>query len=242
MIFLTSQKQHILIVDKEESMRRSIRSYFEQQGYEVSEAIDGSSALDAVFRYDVDLIVMDLMKQNLSGIDVSRHIRKNKPIPILILTMVSEEHYRLCAFEAGVDDYMSKPFNLQELLLRVRAILRRTTQICQLPLNQTKRKLIHPDILIDIDAHRVTVAGEDVYLTPIEYKLLFTFALFPEKLFTREQLLREIWHHDPKGGEYRTVDTHIKRLRKKIRQKSPEAASIISTVWGLGYRIKFPSY
>ncbi|MEF3309425.1 response regulator transcription factor [Paenibacillus sp. GYB004] len=239
---MNSPKQHILIVDEEARMRRIIRSCLEQQGYEVLEAIDHTTALNTVFQHDVDLIVMDLMEHAVTGIDLCRRIRKSKPIPIIILTALSEEHFRLCAFEAGVDDYMTKPFSSRELTHRIRAILRRATHFCEFPRNRTERQLIYPDILIDPDAYRVTVAGEDINLTPKEYKLLFILAQSPEKLFTREQLLREIWHYDPLDGDCRTVDTHIKRLRKKIRQKSPKAASIISTVWGNGYKIKVPSY
>lgn len=239
---MNKRKQHILLVDKEARIRRLLRSFLEAQGYEVSEAIDGKTALDAVFQYDVDLMVMDLMDQTLTGIDVCRRIRRNKPIPILILSVLSEERYRLGAFEAGADDYMTKPFSPRELIHRVQAILRRRMHIGEISVKRTEKQLIYPDILIDPDAHRVMVASKDVSLTPIEYKLLYILAQSPERLFTREQLLQEVWRNDPNDGECRTVDTHIKRLRQKLRQKSPKAASIISTVWGKGYKIKFPSY
>lgn len=237
-----SRRQHILVVDDEERMRRLIRSYLEQQGYEVSEAMDGPMALDAIYQHDIDLIILDLMVPNMTGIDVCRRIRKGKPIPILVLTILTEEHHRLSAFEAGGDDYMTKPFSPRELVFRIQAILRRSPYLSVVPRKRTERQIIYPDIIIDPDAHQVIVAGEEVNLTPKEFKLLVILSQSPDKLFKREQLLREIWHYEPIDSDCRTVDTHIKRLREKIRQKSPKAASIITTIWGNGYKLKVPSY
>jgi two-component system response regulator ResD len=172
------------------------------------------------------------------GLEVCRIIREKKSTPIAMLTAKGEEANRVQGFEIGADDYIVKPFSPREVVLRVKALLRRSSQTSYLT-TETKAKdlLVFPHLTIDNDAHRVTAEGKEVSLTPKEYELLCFLAKSPDKVYDREHLLREVWHYDF-FGDLRTVDTHVKRLREKLNRKSEKAASMIVTVWGVGYKFE----
>ncbi len=165
-------------------------------------------------------------------------LRKTKATPVMMLTAKGEEGNRVQGFEVGADDYIVKPFSPREVVLRVKALLRRssTTKFLQTDV-QTKDLLVFNQLTIDNDAHRVSVDGQDIGLTQKEYELVYYLAQSPDKVFSREQLLKDVWNYEF-FGDLRTVDTHVKRLREKLNRVSEETASMIATVWGVGYKFE----
>ncbi|AQS56637.1 MAG: response regulator transcription factor [Novibacillus thermophilus] len=235
-----SDQERILVVDDEARIRRLVRMYLEREGYEIEEAEDGDTALAKALETDYDLILLDLMLPGMDGIDVCQELRKKKATPVIMLTARGEETNRIQGFEVGADDYVVKPFSPRELVHRVKALLRRSSATAYLKTDQSANNaIVFPDLTIDHDAHRVVAGGEEVNLTPKEYELLHYLAQSPDKVFSREELLKDVWHYDF-FGDLRTVDTHVKRLREKLNRASPEAAAMIATVWGVGYKLEVP--
>lgn len=235
---MMEQEAKILVVDDEERIRRLLKMYLERENYEVEDAENGEIALEMALKEDYDLILLDIMMPGIDGIEVCQELRKTKATPIIMLTAKGEEANRVQGFEVGTDDYIVKPFSPREVVLRVKALLRRSSSTKFLQTNTgSKDILVFPHLTIDNDAHRVTVEGTEINLTPKEYELLHYLALSPDKVFSREQLLKDVWNYDF-FGDLRTVDTHVKRLREKLNRVSPDAASMISTVWGVGYKFE----
>lgn len=233
------KRERILIVDDEDRIRRLLTMYLEREGYEIEEAEDGETALSKALETDYDLIVLDLMLPGMDGVDVCRGIRKKKATPIIMLT-AREKRKPGGGFEAGADDYVVKPFSPRELVHRVKAVLRRSSATAYLKTDtETHNVIVFPDLTIDHDAHEVRAGGKTVQLTPKEYELLHYLARSPDKVFTREELLRDVWQYEF-FGDLRTVDTHIKRLREKLNRASSKAAKMITTVWGVGYKLEVP--
>lgn len=231
----------ILVVDDEERIRRLIRMYLEREQYEIDEAENGEDALKMALETDYDLIMLDLMLPGMDGIEVCEKLREVKSTPVIMLTAKGEESNRIQGFEAGTDDYVVKPFSPREIVFRVKAVLRRASTTAYLTTSQNSQETISfPHLTINHDAHRVLVDGEEVNLTPKEYELLYYLAQVPDKVFTREQLLKDVWQYEF-FGDLRTVDTHVKRLREKLNKISPEAAKMIGTVWGVGYKLEVPN-
>jgi two-component system response regulator ResD len=228
----------ILVVDDEERIRRLIRMYMERENYEIDEAEDGEEALVKALHNDYDVILLDLMLPGKDGIEVCKELREKKATPVIMLTAKGEEANRVQGFEVGTDDYIVKPFSPREVVLRVKALLRRASSTRFLETDtSTRNVLIFPHMTIDNDAHRVTADGAEVALTPKEYELLNYMAQYPDKVFDREQLLKEVWQYEF-FGDLRTVDTHVKRLREKLSKVSASAAGMIVTVWGIGYKFE----
>ncbi len=228
----------ILVVDDEERIRRLLRMYLERENYEIIESENGEDALEKALAEDYDLILLDLMLPGIDGIEVCQRLREKKATPVIMLTAKGEESNRVQGFEVGADDYIVKPFSPREVVLRVKALLRRasTTKFLQTD-TRMKNVLVFPHLTIDHDAHRVTSNNQEINLTPKEYELLYYLAKSPDKVFTREELLRDVWNYEF-FGDLRTVDTHIKRLREKLSSVSPKAAKMIATVWGVGYKFE----
>lgn len=235
---MMEKEAKILVVDDEERIRRLLKMYLERENYEIDEADNGEKALEMALKEEYDLILLDIMMPGMDGIEVCQELRKTKATPVIMLTAKGEEANRVQGFEVGTDDYIVKPFSPREVVLRVKALLRRssTTKFLQTD-TQSKDIIIYQQLMIDNDAHRVTVDGQEINLTPKEYELLLYLAQSPDKVFSREQLLKDVWNYDF-FGDLRTVDTHIKRLREKLNKVSPEAASLIATVWGVGYKLE----
>ncbi|WP_312098628.1 response regulator transcription factor [Niallia sp.] len=228
----------ILVVDDEERIRRLLKMYLEREEFIVEEAEDGVSALSKALNTDYDVILLDLMMPGKDGMEVCKELREKKTTPVIMLTAKGEEVNRVQGFEVGTDDYIVKPFSPREVVLRVKALLRRsTTTTFEQSDNTSKDVIIFPALTIDHDAHRVLASGKEVSLTPKEYELLYFLAKSPDKVFDRELLLKEVWHYEF-FGDLRTVDTHVKRLREKLNRVSEEAASMIVTVWGVGYKFE----
>lgn len=228
----------ILVVDDEERIRRLLKMYLSQEEYKIEEAEDGNEALAKALENEYDVILLDLMMPGKDGLEVCRELREKKATPVIMLTAKGEEVNRVQGFEAGTDDYIVKPFSPREVVLRVKAILRRASQTSYLQTEPTtKDVLVFPHLTIDHDAHKVTADGKEVNLTPKEYELLYYLAKAPDKVFEREQLLKEVWQYEF-FGDLRTVDTHVKRLRGKLNKASEFAARMIVTVWGVGYKFE----
>ncbi|MBF0709052.1 MULTISPECIES: response regulator transcription factor [Bacillales] len=228
----------ILVVDDEERIRKLLRMYLERENYEIEEAENGEQALEMAIEDDFDLILLDLMLPGMDGTEVCQQMREQKATPVIMLTAKGEEANRVQGFEVGADDYITKPFSPREVVLRVKALLRRssTTKFLQTE-TTTKNVIVFPYLTIDHDAHRVLAEEQIINLTPKEYELLYYLAKAPDKVFSREELLKDVWNYEF-FGDLRTVDTHVKRLREKLNKVSPNAAAMISTVWGVGYKFE----
>jgi len=235
---MEAAKERILVVDDEERIRRLVRMYLERNNFMVDEAEDGSDALARALETDYALIILDLMLPGMDGRDVCSEIRQYKDTPIIMLTAAGDESQRVHGFEIGADDYVVKPFSPRELIMRVKALLRRSgTTVTEAPAQSVSHLLTFPGLVINIDARKVLVEDQEVMLTPKEFELLLYLAQRPEKVFSREELLRDVWNYQF-FGDQRTVDTHVKRLREKLGRASERVPQHIHTVWGVGYKFE----
>lgn len=183
-------EQRLLLVDDEDRIRRLLKMYLEKEGYIIEEATDGHEAIEKALHIDYDLIVLDLMMPGIDGIEVCKQIREKKATPIIMLTAKGEEVNRVQGFEVGTDDYIVKPFSPREVVLRVKALLRRSSQATFIqPETSVKNLIVFDHLTIDNDAHRVTADGKEVNLTPKEYELLCYLAKTPDKVYDREQAI-----------------------------------------------------
>ena len=224
--------EKILLVEDEKTLAKALKFNLEKEGFRVEVAFDGEEALNAMSGEEPDLVILDLMLPKIDGYEVCRSIRRSSDVPIIMLTARDEDIDKILGLELGADDYMTKPFNTRELLARIRAILRRTVQQAAAAKNFIKIG----DLQIDVIKHKVTVKGREVALTSREYNLLSLLASNPGKVYSREELLEEIWGDDYSGA-VRTVDVHIRHLREKI-EEFPAEPNIILTVWGAGYKFR----
>jgi two-component system, OmpR family, phosphate regulon response regulator PhoB len=224
-------KPIILVVEDEVPLLTLLRYNLEKQGFRVEEAADGQEALVRVAEQRPDLVLLDWMLPSLSGIEVCRQIRRRaatRDLPIIMVTARTEDQDAVRALDTGADDYITKPFAMESLLARIRALLRRSGSVA------AKGTLIYRDLTMDQDAHRVTRAGRALHLGPTEYRLLEFFMQHPGRVFAREQLLDAVWGRDI-HVEPRTVDVHIRRLRKAIN--GPSEVDLIRTVRSAGYAL-----
>jgi two-component system response regulator ResD len=227
--------KHILVVDDEPSVVEVVGLYLEREGYRVTVARDGQAALDAASRDQPDLIVLDLMLPKMDGLEVTRRLRgpAEASIPIIMLTAKREEMDRILGLELGADDYVVKPFSPQELVSRVKAVLRRVTTSSSLG---DQRTLSYGSLSIDPRNRRVVVYGQERLLTALEFDLLHFLARHPRQVFTRAQLLDQVWGYEY-FGDASTVTVHVRRLREKI-EDDPSQPRWVQTVWGVGYRFE----
>jgi len=224
-----AMSKKILVVDDEPKIVRLVRGYLEQAGYQVIAAYDGKEALAAARRESPDLIILDLMLPSVDGLDVTRSLRRESDVPIIMLTARVDETDKLIGLELGADDYVTKPFSPRELVARVRAVLRRVENRSLRP-----TAIEVGDVVIDPARRLVSVAGKLVELTPTEFDLLYILAREPGRVYSRMQLLDQIQGYDYEGYE-RTIDAHIKNLRHKI-EPDPRHPCYILTVYGIGYK------
>ncbi|MCO4744382.1 MAG: response regulator transcription factor [Proteobacteria bacterium] len=227
----------ILIVDDEDDLRELLVINFERDGLTTLQASTGQQALDICAAQTPALVVLDLMLPDISGNEVCRRLRAEAAtadVPVIMLTAKGEEIDRVVGFEVGADDYVVKSsFSVRELVLRVRAVLRRRGNAAPAPAAEPAvgQRLIHGDLSVDADAHRVWVQGDEILLTATEFRLLWVLASRPGRVLTRGVLLQDVWDMPPDLNT-RTVDTHVKRLREKLGP----AARHVETVRGVGYR------
>jgi two-component system phosphate regulon response regulator PhoB len=225
----------ILVVEDEADLAELVAFNLRGEGHQAAVVHDGATALAEIQRNPPDLVVLDVMLPDISGIEVCRRLRR-KPetirLPVIMLTARSDEVDRVVGFEVGADDYLAKPFSPRELVLRVEAILRRTVAGADV---EGPQVIVLGDLRIDVPAHRVEVAGEEIALTALEFRLLLDLAMRAGRVQSRDALLERVWGYAP-NVETRTVDTHVKRLREKLGS----GAKHIETVRGVGYRVLKP--
>ena len=225
----------ILVVEDEPDILEVVLYNLKQAGFEVDAAENGESALSRARERHPDLVLLDLMLPGIDGLEVCKQLRLDdatRDIPIIMLTARAEEVDRVVGFELGADDYVVKPFSPRELILRIRAILRRVKEET-VPGTAEEGRIQAGPLLIDIEAHTVTVNGHELTLTATEFKLLVTLAERRGRVQSRDHLLTSVWGYEY-GGYGRTVDTHVRRLREKLG----EAAGLVETVRGVGYRFR----
>lgn len=223
----------ILVVDDEPTLVATLRYNLEREGYEVIDAADGESALSVARTSRPDLILLDLMLPGMDGLEVCRILRRDMAVPILMLTAKAEEVDKVVGLELGADDYVTKPFSMRELLARVRALLRRATA----PATAEVDVLKSGDLEVDLRRRRVLRSGQELSLKPKEFELLAFLVQNRDRVFTRDQLLNQIWGFNFAGDTSRTVDVHVRWLREKIEAQPAKPTRLI-TVRGVGYRFK----
>jgi len=221
----------VLVVDDEPTVREVVVGYLRRDGHDVSEAPDGTRALELLDAEPPDLVVLDMMLPGVNGLDVLRRVRAVSDIPVIMLTARAEEADRVSGLELGADDYVVKPFSPRELAARVNGVLRRTNG------RQTAAPapLVFDDLTIDPLSREVVYAGETIEMTPKEFDVLAFLAASPRQVFSRAQLLESVWQSSPDWQDPATVTVHVRRIRNKI-EADPENPRWISTVWGVGYR------
>ncbi len=219
----------ILIVDDEKNLVKGLARSLNNEGYQTEAAFDGETAREKVRKNQFDLIILDIMLPGVDGLTLCREIRSQSGVPIIMLTAMGDDIDKIIGLEMGADDYLAKPFNIRELLARIKAVLRRSTH----EPGQGAGQIVRGDLVIDTSRRKVSAGGREVDLTGKEFELLLHLAGAPGRVFTREQLLQDIWGYDY-IGEDRTVDVHIRRLREKI-EPEPGKPRYILTKWGVGY-------
>ncbi|HML20753.1 MAG TPA: response regulator transcription factor [Aggregatilinea sp.] len=238
-----SKQQTILVVDDEATLREVVRRYLERETFRVIEADSGVAALRLLREERPDLIVLDVMLPGLDGFALARRLRDpadrgvilvEGSVPIVMLTARSEEADRLAGFELGADDYVVKPFSPRELVMRIKAVLRRAAP----DVPQSAQPLTMGDLTLDPTAHTARRGSVEIALTAKEFELLWFLVNHPHQVFTRAQLLDRVWDYDYYGDES-TVTVHIRRLREKI-EPDPGAPIYLQTVWGVGYKFEGP--
>ena len=222
--------QKIIVADDEARIRKLVSDFLKKSGYEVIEAEDGDVTLDLFNKYrdSIDLIILDIMMPGLNGWEVCKKIRESSSVPVIMLTARSEEFDELTGYEAGIDDYVTKPFSPTILVKRVEALLRRAAG------SNPGRERQFSELTFNDDAHEVRLYGEEIELTLKEYNILKKFLDAPGRVFSREQLLDSIWGYDF-SGDIRTVDSHVARLRTKLGSWGNKH---LKTVYGIGYKIE----
>ena len=222
----------VLIVEDDKHIAELLQMYLEKEGYAVTVAHDGGQGLTKFRAIQPDLVLLDVMMPVMDGWSVCKAIRGESQTPIIMLTAKSETEDKIAGLKSGADDYITKPFEMQEVLARIEAVLRRSDRAA----TQSKaRRLTFDKLCIDMDAFELTVDGKKVDTPPKEMELLFYLASSPNRVYTRNQLLDEVWGFDY-FGDSRTVDVHVKRLREKLEGVSQQWC--VKTVWGVGYKFE----
>ena len=224
-----AQPKDILVVEDEDNIREVIGRYLEREGFSVREAADGYAALDAIEQQEPDLIVMDLMLPGIDGLTLTRQVRQQSGIPIIILTARGDTSDRIRGLDWGADDYLPKPFSPRELVSRIHAVLRRIRE-------PSASEYTFGEVTIAYESRQVHRNGEPVSLTAREFDLLWFLAGHPGQVFSRENLLDNVWGSDF-SGDPSTVTVHVRHLRKKV-EPDPSSPQHLVTVWGVGYRFE----
>ncbi len=222
----------VLIVEDDPNIRELLQMYLEKDGYAVTLAADGGQGLEKFRAIKPDLVLLDVMMPVMDGWAVCKAIRAEGDTPVIMLTAKGETDDKVTGLKAGADDYVTKPFEMKELLARIEAVLRRADRKSD---TGNARRLVFDKLTIDMDAFELTVDGKKVDTPPKEMELLFYLASSPNRVYTRNQLLDEVWGFDY-FGDSRTVDVHIKRLREKLEGVSEQWS--VKTVWGVGYKFE----
>jgi len=226
--------ERVLVADDDSNITDVCRRYLEREGYLVTTAKDGLEALELWRHHAPDLIVLDLMMPHRDGWEVCNEIRQTADVPIVMLTARGEEQDRLMGLTLGADDYMTKPFSPRELVLRVRAILRRMRYVQTASITAAEHTIRYEGLAIDVAKRIVEIGGQSIDLTVTEFDMLYLLASHPGQVFSRTQILSKVWDFSYEG-DTTTVTVHIRRLREKI-ESTPSEPRYIKTVWGIGYK------
>ena len=226
----------ILVCDDDKDIVEAIDIYLTQEGYEVLKAYDGDEAIKVLKSNEIDLLIMDVMMPRLDGIRATLKIRENMSLPIIILSAKSEDADKILGLNIGADDYMTKPFNPLELVARVKSQLRRYTQLGSTARSDNQSKFRTGGLVIRDDLKEVTVDGEKVKLTPIEYNILLLLVKNQGKVFSINQIYENIWNEEAIGAD-NTVAVHIRHIREKI-EINPKEPRYLKVVWGVGYKVE----
>lgn len=225
---------NILVCDDDRDIRRALRIYLTGAGYKVLEAVNGREALETVEREEIHLILLDIMMPELDGVSALTLLREKSSVPVILLTAKSEDEDKIMGLELGADDYVTKPFNAQEVLARVKAILRRYMNSASL--SDDSSVLVVGGIELDDENKAVSVDGERINITPKEYDILKFFMENPGKVFSSREIYRRVWNDKPMGAEG-TVAVHIRHLREKV-EIDPASPRYLKLVWGKGYKLE----
>lgn len=228
---VATRSDRILVIDDEPRVRQVVAAYLEREGFRVDQAADASEARALLAGPPPDLVVLDVMFPGASGLDLLAELRSSSDLPVILLTARAEEADRVTGLELGADDYVVKPFSPRELVARVRAVLRRTRRRPEVG------RIEHSELVIDVAAREVSVSGRAVDLTAKEFDLLVHMAGRPREVFSRNQLLEDVWDSSSDWQDPATVTVHIRRLRTKLEPDSTESRWL-ETVWGVGYRFR----
>lgn len=219
----------VLVVDDDDNICEVLNMYLKSSGYDTRVVYDGKRAQEEFINYKPDLVILDVMIPSVDGIDVLKWIRREGSAPVIMLTAKGDTFDKVLALELGADDYVVKPFEPKELMARVKAVMRRYS------IDSTNKEVLHfSELIVDTNSYKVEYKGVEVKMPPKEFELLYYLASNKNKVFTREQLLCEVWGYDY-PGDSRTVDVHVKRLREKL---SGGDEWQIETVWGVGYKFE----
>ena len=222
----------VLVVEDDRNIAELLQMYLEKEGYVVAIAFDGGQGLSKFRAIGPDLVLLDVMMPVMDGWAVCKAIRAESSTPIIMLTAKGETDDKVAGLRSGADDYITKPFEMKEVLARIEAVLRRSSGLSS---EKKTRRLVFDKLIIDMDAFELTVDGKKVDAPPKEMELLFYLASSPNRVYTRNQLLDEVWGFDY-FGDSRTVDVHVKRLREKLEGVSESWS--LKTVWGVGYKFE----
>ncbi len=229
-------KQRILVVDDDKEIVRAICRLLELEGYETIKAYDGLEALDALMSADVHLLIIDVMMPRMNGLSAVMKIRESKNIPIIILSAKTEDSDKILGLSMGADDYVSKPFNTEELMARVKAQLRRYLTLGS-AFDEPGKDVIHlGDLILDKESKQLSVNGEAVRLTATEYKIVELLMTYPGRVFSSEEIYSRVWNEEAYAVE-NTVMVHIRRIREKI-EINPKNPKYLKVVWGIGYKME----
>lgn len=227
------EKLTVLVVDDDREIVESIAIFLQADGYLVRKAYNGLEALDIVMTENVHLIILDIMMPELDGIKTLLKVRESKNLPIILLSAKSEDADKILGLTAGADDYITKPFNPSELVARVKSQLRRYTQLGAMQIKETQIDI--RGLVLDTESKSVTVDGEAVRLTPLEYKILELLCRHPGKVFSTEEIYRQVWNDDIVSDN--AIAVHVRHIREKI-EINPKEPRYLKVVWGVGYKIE----
>ena len=226
----------ILVCDDDREIVEAINIYLSSEGFDVVPAYDGAQALEILENEDIDLLVLDVMMPGMDGIRTTLKIRETSAIPIIILSAKSEDQDKILGLNIGADDYLTKPFNPMELVARVKSHLRRYKTLGNISGEQNSKVFTCGDLTINDDTKEVTVNGEPVKLTPIEYNILLLLVKNPGKVFSIDEIYEQIWNEEAIGAD-NTVAVHIRHIREKI-EIDPRNPRYLKVVWGVGYKVE----
>ncbi len=227
------EKLTVLVVDDDREIVESIAIFLKADGYLVRKAYNGLEALDIVMTENVHLIILDIMMPELDGIKTLLKVRESKNLPIILLSAKSEDADKILGLTAGADDYITKPFNPSELVARVKSQLRRYTQLGAMQIKETQ--IVIRGLVLDTESKSVTVDGEAVRLTPLEYKILELLCRHPGRVFSTEEIYRQVWNDDIVSDN--AIAVHVRHIREKI-EINPKEPRYLKVVWGVGYKIE----